>query len=105
MKRMDRPDTGKYLLVNFIGREDEVSLLYGCWREVGGGEGQVLLLSGEAGIGKSRIIQILCDRIADEHHNIIRYQRSPYHTNFMLFTRTLTGAQRHDDRPHLETIR
>jgi len=72
-------------LVNFIGREDEVSLLYGRWREVVGGEGQVLLLSGEAGIGKSRIIQILCDRIADEHHNIIRYQCSPYHTNTALF--------------------
>ena len=72
-------------LVNFIGREDEVSLLYGRWREVVGGEGQVLLLSGEAGIGKSRIIQILCDRIADEHHNIIRYQCSPYHTNTALY--------------------
>ena len=72
-------------LVNFIGREDEVSLLYGRWQEVVGGEGQVLLLSGEAGIGKSRIIQILCDRIADEHHNIIRYQCSPYHTNTALY--------------------
>jgi len=72
-------------LVNFIGREDEVSLLYGRWREVVGGEGQVLLLSGEAGIGKSRIIQILCHRIADEHHSIIRYQCSPYHTNTALF--------------------
>ena len=72
-------------LVHFIGREDEVSLLYGRWREVVGGEGQVLLLSGEAGIGKSRIIQILCDRIADEHHSIIRYQCSPYHTNTALF--------------------
>lgn len=51
-------------LVNFIGREDELSLLHGRWREVVGGKGQVLLLSGEAGIGKSRIIQILCDRIA-----------------------------------------
>ena len=72
-------------LVNFIGREDEVSLLYGRWREVVGGEGQALLLSGEAGIGKSKIIQILCDRIADEHHNIIRYQCSPYHTNTALY--------------------
>jgi predicted ATPase len=73
-------------LGNFIGREDEVSLLYGRWREVVGGEGQVLLLSGEAGIGKSRIIRILCDRIADEHHNIIRYQCSPYHTNTALYS-------------------
>jgi class 3 adenylate cyclase len=72
-------------LVNFIGREDEVSLLYGRWREVVGGEGQVLLLSGEAGIGKSRIIQILCERIGEERHNIIRYQCSPHHTNTALY--------------------
>jgi predicted ATPase len=72
-------------LVNFIGREDEVSLLYGRWREVVGGEGQVLLLSGESGIGKSRIIQILCERIGEERHNIIRYQCSPYHTNTALY--------------------
>lgn len=72
-------------LVNFIGRESEVSLVYGRWREVVGGKGHVLLLSGEAGIGKSRIVQILCDRIADEHHNTIHYQCSPYHTNTALY--------------------
>jgi class 3 adenylate cyclase/predicted ATPase len=72
-------------LVNFIGREDEVSLLYGRWREVVGGEGQVLLLTGEAGIGKSRIIQILCERIGEERHHIIRYQCSPHHTSTALY--------------------
>jgi hypothetical protein len=72
-------------LVNFIGRESEASLVYDRWREVVGGKGQVLLLSGEAGIGKSRIIQSLCDHIADDHHKIIRYQCSPYHTNTALY--------------------
>jgi predicted ATPase/class 3 adenylate cyclase len=72
-------------LANFVGREYEVSLLYGRWREAVGGEGQVLLLRGEAGIGKSRITQILCERIADERHQTIQYQCSPYHTNTALY--------------------
>jgi predicted ATPase len=45
----------------------------------------VLTLLSSCCFGKSRIIQILCDRIADEHHNIIRYQCSPYHTNTALY--------------------
>jgi len=72
-------------LANFVGREHEVSLLLGRWREAVGGEGQALLLSGEAGIGKSRITQVLCERIADEHHQTIQYQCSPYHTNTALY--------------------
>ncbi len=71
-------------LANFVGREYEISLLLGRWREAVGGEGQVLLLRGEAGIGKSRITQILRDRIADERHQTIQYQCSPYHTNTAL---------------------
>ncbi|MGH8644944.1 MAG: hypothetical protein ACREX4_10995 [Gammaproteobacteria bacterium] len=43
------------------------------------------VLHGEAGIGKSRITQILCDHIADERHHIIQYQCSPYHTNTALY--------------------
>src|SRR5262249_53099870 len=46
-----------------------------------GGKGQVALLSGEAGIGKSRISKTLLDRIADDAHVTIRLQCSPYHTN------------------------
>ncbi|MGH8643903.1 MAG: adenylate/guanylate cyclase domain-containing protein [Gammaproteobacteria bacterium] len=72
-------------LVNFVGRKYEASLLLGRWREASSGEGQVLLLHGEAGIGKSRITQILCERIADERHHIIQYQCSPYHTNTALY--------------------
>ena len=46
-------------LTNFVGREQEISLLLGRWREAVGGEGQVVLLCGEAGIGKSRIARSL----------------------------------------------
>ena len=54
-------------LTNFVGREQEVALLLNRWHEAVGGEGQVVLLCGEAGIGKSRIAYRLCDRLADEN--------------------------------------
>lgn len=72
-------------LAKFVGREQEISLLLGRWREAVGGEGQVVLLSGEAGIGKSRIARSLCDRLADERHQMIQFQCSPYHTNTALY--------------------
>jgi hypothetical protein len=68
------------------GSAIQVSLLYGRWCEAVGGEGQVLFLRGEAGIGKSRITQILCERIAEERHQTIQYQCSPYHTNTALYS-------------------
>ena len=48
----------------FVGREQEVALLLDRWRDASEGEGQVALLSGEAGIGKSRIVAALRERIA-----------------------------------------
>ena len=52
----------------FVGREQEVALLLDRWRDATEGEGQVVLLSGEAGIGKSRILAALRERIGDEPH-------------------------------------
>ena len=52
----------------FVGREHEVALLLDRWRDATEGEGQVALLSGEAGIGKSRILAALRERIANEPH-------------------------------------
>ena len=72
-------------LTNFIGREEELSLLLGRWREAVEGEGQVVLLCGEAGIGKSRMIRSLCDRLADEQYRRVQFQCSPYHTNTALY--------------------
>jgi predicted ATPase len=51
------------------------------WERTKRGKGQVALLCGEAGIGKSRVIESWLDRIADEPHITIRYQCSPHHTN------------------------
>ena len=65
----------------FVGREHEVALLLDRWRDASEGEGQVALLSGEAGIGKSRILAALRERIGDEPHVTVRYQCSPHHVN------------------------
>jgi len=72
-------------LGKLVGREQELSLLLGRWREAVDGEGQVVLLSGEAGIGKSRIVCSLCDHLTDESHQTIQFQCSPYHTNTALY--------------------
>ena len=64
-----------------IGRKREVALLLERWRYASEGEGQVALISGQAGIGKSRILEALGERIADESHVRVRFQCSPHHVN------------------------
>jgi class 3 adenylate cyclase len=65
----------------FVGREHETALLLDRWRDASEGAGQVALLSGEAGIGKSRILAALRDQIENEPHVTVRYQCSPHHIN------------------------
>lgn len=72
-------------LTKFVGREQEISLLLDRWHDAVSGEGQVVLLNGEAGIGKSRIARSLCNHLADEQHQTIQFQCSPYHTNTVLY--------------------
>jgi predicted ATPase/class 3 adenylate cyclase len=67
-----------------VGREHELGLLLDRWVLAKGGEGQVVLLSGEPGIGKSRITEALLERIATEPHVRLRYFCSPYHVNSAL---------------------
>ena len=81
-------------LTRFVSRGDEVSLLLARWQQAKEGEGQVVLLSGEAGIGKSRITQVLMERVHDEPHVRLRYQCSPHHVNTALhpFAQQLSHA-------------
>lgn len=72
-------------LVQFIGREHETALLVGRWWEAVEGEGQVVLLCGEAGIGKSRLVRHLCDRLTGDQYETIQAQCSPHHTNTALY--------------------
>lgn len=72
-------------LVRFIGREHETALVLGRWREAVEGEGQVVLLCGEAGIGKSRLVRHLRDQLTGDHFETIQSQCSPHHTNTVLY--------------------
>jgi class 3 adenylate cyclase/tetratricopeptide (TPR) repeat protein len=71
-------------LTPMIGREREIELLEGCWRRATAGEGQVVLIRGEPGIGKSRIIQSFYERISNEPHRRLYFQCSPYHVDSAL---------------------
>ena len=68
-------------LTALVGREEETELLLRRWSKAKGGEGQVVLLSGEAGIGKSRLTAALLERLAGEPHTRLRYFCSPQHTD------------------------
>jgi class 3 adenylate cyclase/predicted ATPase len=72
-------------LTPLVGREEELHLLLARWRRAVGGEGQVVLLSGEAGIGKSRIVQALRERLAGQPYTLLSHYCSPYHTASALY--------------------
>ena len=68
-----------------VGREEELELLLRRWSRAKTGEGQVALLSGEAGIGKSRLTAALLESVASEPHTRLRYFCSPQHTDSALY--------------------
>ena len=72
-------------LTELVGREEELELLLRRWSKAKTGEGQVVLLSGEAGIGKSRLTAALLERLAGEPHTRLRYFCSPQHTDSALY--------------------
>jgi predicted ATPase len=72
-------------LTELVGREEELELLLRRWSKAKAGEGQVVLLSGEPGIGKSRLIAALSERISTEPHTRLRYFCSPQHTDSTLY--------------------
>ena len=66
-------------LTPFVGRETEVTVLGERWQRAREGMGQVVVISGEAGIGKSRLVHILSERVASEPHVHLECRCSPYH--------------------------
>jgi class 3 adenylate cyclase len=77
---------GRTGLTPLVGREQEVGLLLERWAQVKDGLGQVVLLSGEAGIGKSRLVQVLKEHVAAEPQAwLTPCQCLPYHRNTALY--------------------
>jgi predicted ATPase len=90
-------------LTPLVGREQEVGLLVERWAQAKSGQGQVVLLSGDAGIGKSRLVQMLKEHVANEPHIRWECRSLPYYQNTALypltdlFQRTLQWQQ--DETP------
>ena len=72
-------------LTELVGREEELELLLRRWSKAKGGQGQVVLLSGEPGIGKSRLTAALLESVAAEPHARLRYFCSPQNTDSALY--------------------
>ena len=90
-------------LTALVGREEETELLLRRWSRAKSGEGQVVLLSGEAGIGKSRLTAALLEHLAGEPHTRLRYFCSPQHTDSALYPiigqMERAAGLTHDDKP------
>jgi hypothetical protein len=89
-------------LTELVGRKEESDLLARRWAQAKAGEGQIVLLSGEAGIGKSRLTAALLQRLADEPHSQLRYFCSAQHTDSALHPiigqlERVAGLAREDD--------
>jgi class 3 adenylate cyclase/DNA-binding response OmpR family regulator/predicted ATPase len=90
----------------FVGRQFELQHMSTLWEAAKSGKGQVVLVCGEAGIGKSRICKAWLDSIANEPHITIRLQCSPYHINSPFYPAIkqlehAAGFER-DDSPELK---
>ena len=72
-------------LAPLVGRRQELTLLRDRWWQAKEGEGQVVLLAGEAGIGKSRLVQALRENLAREPHTYLGYHGSPFHRSTPLW--------------------
>jgi class 3 adenylate cyclase/predicted ATPase len=72
-------------LTPLVGRESEVTLLRERWAHAKEGQGQVMVLSGEAGIGKSRLVQVLKDQLAGEPHTLLECRSLPYYQQSALY--------------------
>ena len=94
---------GDRALTPLVGRKEELDLLLRRWSQAKDGEGQVVLLAGEPGIGKSRILSTLRERLDVESVRALRFQCSPYYVNSALwplidnFERTLKFSR--DEMP------
>jgi len=76
--RFEAHHTGN--ITPLVGRSQELGLVREAWAQAVGGSGHMVVVSGEAGIGKSRIVQATIEELKGSQHNRITFQCSPYHT-------------------------
>ena len=91
-------------LTDLVGREEELEMLLRRWSKAKTGEGQVVLLSGEPGIGKSRLTAALLERLAFEPHTRLRYFCSAQHTDSAFYP-IISQTQRAAGLAHDDTTR
>ena len=72
-------------VAEIVGRDEEIETLWRRWLQASNGHGQVVELSGEAGIGKSRVVRGLQDKLTRVDHNVVSFQSSQHHTSTPLF--------------------
>jgi len=105
-----RLKSGGRKLTPFVGRAHELGLLLDRWEQAKDGDGQVVLLSGEPGIGKSRLLQALSERLGAEPRARLRYQCAPYQRDNALYPivqhylHALRVAPGDDDAPKLDRL-
>src|SRR5262249_49732932 len=92
-------------LTTLVGREEETELLFRRWSKAKNGEGAVVLRSGEAGIGKSRLTAALLESVAGEPHTRLRYFCSPQHSDSAFYPiigqMERAAGLAHDDPPQM----
>jgi class 3 adenylate cyclase/tetratricopeptide (TPR) repeat protein len=94
----------------FVGRKEELGLLTRSWDMSKDGHGQVVLVQGEPGVGKSRLLAALRERLADEDYTWVSIQCSPYHTSSSLYPiiehlkRAMNWQPEDDDLTRLEKL-
>ena len=72
-------------VTKLVGGDEEVEILLRRWQRAMQGDGEIVLITGEPGIGKSRLLHALHDHLADQPHTPVRLQCSPFHTNSALY--------------------
>ena len=95
---------------SLVGRAQELGLLQDCWAQVTEGEGRVVLLMGDPGIGKSRLVQTLIASIESEFHVLLELRCSEYHANsplhpiISLLWNVLSWSRQDSDETRLEKL-
>ncbi len=72
-------------LVPLVNRNHEIGFLQDAWRQVGAGKGQIVLINGEPGIGKSRLLAAFTEKLGHGGHAELRFQGSPHHQSSALY--------------------